>query len=387
MAYLRNATINLLNLHFGIHAIAMDAGSAFFGVFLLKAGVSVPAVLAAIAFILALRFFVRPLVVVLATRWGLRPVVTLGTVVSALQFPLLAEVDGIGLALLAACLIASLGETLYWTSYHAFFAALGDAEHRGHQTGAREALASVAGIIGPLAGGWALATFGPHFAFGTVAVVQVLSAIPLLGMRNVAVAQTVPGAYRAAWRGVVLFATDGWICAGHSFVWPIALFLSLGESFTAFGGALALAAVVGALAGLLLGRHIDAGHGARAAAIACGSLAALTLFRALSTQHAALAVAANACGGIVACLDIPTLMTALYNQAKRAPCTLRFHVATEGGWDFGGATGCLLAALMTAAGLPLSTAILPSLAGVALSFVLLRDYYGTAAAKTAPQTE
>ena len=31
MAYLRNATINLLNLHFGIHAIAMDAGSAFFG--------------------------------------------------------------------------------------------------------------------------------------------------------------------------------------------------------------------------------------------------------------------------------------------------------------------------------------------------------------------
>jgi hypothetical protein len=387
MAYLRNGTINLLNLHFGIHALAIEAGNVFFAVFLLKAGLSTPAVLAAIAFILTVRFLVRPLVVVLAMRWGLRPLVALGTIVSALQFPLLAEVHGIGLALLAACLIASLGETLYWTSYHSYFAALGDTEHRGHQIGAREALASLAGIIGPLAGGWALATLGPHIAFGTVAVVQVLSAIPLFGMRNVAVAQTVPGAYRAAWRGVALFAADGWIGTGHSFVWPIALFLSLGESFTAFGGALALAAVVGAIAGLLLGRHIDGGYGARAAAIACGSFAALTLFRALSTDNAVLAVAANACGAIVACLYIPTLMTAVYNQAKRAPCTLRFHVAAEGGWDFGGATGCLVAALMAAAGLPLSDGILLSLGGISLSFVLLRLYYDPAVAETAPQAE
>jgi hypothetical protein len=387
MAYLRNGTINLLNLHFGIHAIAIEAGNVFFAVFLLKAGLSTPAVLAAIAFILAVRFLVRPLVVVLATRWGLRPLVVLGTIISALQFPLLAEVHGIGFPLLAACLIASLGETLYWTSYHSYFAALGDAEHRGHQIGAREALASLAGIIGPLAGGWALATLGPRIAFGTVAVVQVLSAIPLLGMRNVAVAQTVPGAYRAAWRGVALFAADGWIGTGHAFVWPIALFLSLGESFTAFGGALALAAVVGAIAGLLLGRHIDAGHGAHAAAIACGSFAALTLFRALSTDNAVLAVVANACGAIVACLYIPTLMTAVYNQAKRAPCTLRFHVAAEGGWDFGGATGCLVAALMAAAGLPLSNGILLSLGGISLSFVLLRLYYDPAEVETAPQAE
>jgi hypothetical protein len=42
---------------------------------------------------------------------------------------------------------------------------------------------------------------------------------------------------------------------------------------------------------------------------------------------------------------------------------------------------------MTAAGLPLSAAILPSLGGIALSFVLLRDYYGQAAAETASQAE
>jgi DHA1 family inner membrane transport protein len=375
MAYLRNGTVNLLNLHYGIHALAMNSGGTFFVVFLLKSGVGTPAVLASIAFILSGRFLIRPFVLVLARRWGLRPLVALGTMLAALQFPLLAEVQGVGPMLLATCVVASIGDTLYWTTYHAYFASLGDTEHRGHQISAREALAALAGIIGPLLGGWALATLGPRIAFGMVSVVQMLSALPFAGTPTVSVAATVPGAYRAALRGVLLFAADGWMAVGHVFVWPIALFLSLGESFTAFGGALALAALVGAVAGLLLGRHIDAGHGARAAALACGGLAALTLFRAVSTHDAVLAVAANACGAIVMCLYIPTLMTAVYNQAKRAPCTLRFHIATEGGWDFGGAAACLVAALLIAAGLPLGAAILLSLGGIALSFALLRGYY------------
>jgi MFS transporter, DHA1 family, inner membrane transport protein len=381
MAYLRNSTINLLNLHYGIHALALNAGGVFFVVFLLKAGVSTPAVLGAIGDILAGRFLVRPLVLVFATRWGLRPLVAVGTLVSAVQFPLLAEVHGVDLALAAACLIASVGETFYWTTYHAYFASLGDTEHRGHQISAREAIASLAAIAGPLVGGWALATLGPRVAFTVVSVVQMLSAVPFLGTPNIAVAKSVPGAYRAAWRGVALFAADGWIGTGHVFVWPIALFMSLGESFTAFGGALALAALVGTAAGLLLGRHIDAGHGVRAARLACGSYAVLTLFRALSTDNAALAVAANACGAIVACLYIPTLMTVVYNQAKQAPCTLRFHIATEGGWDVGGAAGCLVAAMLAAAGLPLAIIILLSLGGIAASFVLLRGYYELAATK------
>src|SRR5262249_53174014 len=101
-----------------------------------------------------------------------------------------------------------------------------------------------------------------------------------------------------------------------------------------------------------------------------------TVFRILSTRDPTLAVIANACGAVVGCLYIPTLMTPVYNQAKRAPCTLRFHVATEGGWDLGGATACLAAALCVASGLPLATGILLSFVGIAASFTLLRRSYG-----------
>ena len=278
MAFFRNDTVNLLNLHYGIHALALSGGGAFFTAFLLRAGVPVPVVLAAIALIVAGRFIIRPLILPPAKRWGLRPLVIAGTVMTGLQYPLLAEVHGVGWQLWALCAISSVGDTVYWTCYHAYFASLGDAVHRGHQIGAREAIAAVVGIVGPLATGWALTTLGPRAAFDATAVVLLLAALPIFGTPNVAVVDGVPGAIRAALPGILMFAADGWIAAGFYFVWQMALFLALGESFSAYGGAVALAALVGAVSGLLLGRFIDAGHGRRAVWLAIGSLALSPVF-------------------------------------------------------------------------------------------------------------
>ena len=101
----------------------------------------------------------------------------------------------------------------------------------------------------------------------------------------------------------------------------------------------------------------------------------MTILRAFSTDIPAVAVVANALGGLVGCLYIPTMMTAVYNQAKQSPSTLHFHFATEGGWDVGGALGCLAAALLSWAGSPFAAGILISLFGVVLSAVVLWRYY------------
>ena len=113
-----------------------------------------------------------------------------------------------------------------------------------------------------------------------------LAALPLMFTPDVPVAAHAPGAFRAAIPGMKLFLADGWIAAGYYFLWQITLFLSLGESFVAFGGALALTALVGAMAGLFLGRLIDAGHGERAVVYAIGTLVVTTLLRALAPGHA-----------------------------------------------------------------------------------------------------
>ena len=384
MAFFRNDTVNLLNLHYGIHALALSGGGAFFAAFLLRADVPAPAVPAALALILAGRFMIRPLLLAPARRFGLRPLVIAGTVMTGLQYPLLAEVHGVGWRLLAWCAISSVGDTVYWTCYHAYFASLGDTAHRGHQIGAREAIAAIVGIVAPLATGWTLTTFGARAAFDATAVVLLVAALPLFGTPNVAVADEAPGVLRAAIPGILMFAADGWTAAGFYFVWQIALFLALGESYTAYGGAMALAALAGAVIGLALGRFIDAGHGGRAVWLAAGSLAAVIALRAMSSADPVLAVIANAAGALVPALYVPTVMTAVYNQAKVSPCALRFHIATEGGWDAGGAAGCMAAAALLWAGAPIWLGILPSLLGTAAIFVLLRRYYGAIGMKPNP---
>ncbi len=376
MAFFRNRIVNLLNIHYGVFALVMSGGGAFYAVFLLKAGVPVRVVFAALAAINMGRFLLRPAVPALAARFGLKPLLIAGTLVGASQYFFLARVDGVGLWLLILVLISAVGDTLYWTTYHAYFASLGDEEHRGHQVSAREALAQLVGIVGPLATGWALTVYGPKIAFGASSVLMLAAALPFLGTPNVKVARTAPGAFKAAWPGVLIFMADGWIVAGFYWAWQITLFITLGQSFTAFGGAMALAALVGAASGMVLGRLIDAGHGTRAVFLSMGIYAGTTAFRLASQGHPALAVAANACGAFVICLYTPTMMTPVYNLAKQAPCALRFHVATEGGWDVGASAACILASSLMFLGAPLSVALWLSFLGIIASTILLLRYYG-----------
>jgi hypothetical protein len=382
MAFLGNRSVNLLNLHYGIHAIAETGGNAFFAVFLLKAGVSIPGVLLAIAGINLGRFLIRPLILVAGLRLGLKPLVVIGTLAMGAQFLVLARVDGPGWPLVILCALGAVGGTFYWTAYHAYFASLGDSDHRGQQIGLREAVAALVGIVSPLATGWALMTLGPDITFGATALVMATSSLPLILAPNVAVQRGVEGGLKSTWPSILLQAADGWAGAGYLFVWQIALFVTLGENFAAFGGAMALAAVVGAVTGLVLGRWVDMGHGGKAIWLALSSLLVMIGFRAVAFGHPALAVVANAIGPLAWAFYVPTMMTALYNQAQASPCALRFSIATEGGWDAGSIAACLITAGMIQLGVPLGFAIATAALGSLVSFGILRRYFAAGAPET-----
>jgi hypothetical protein len=177
----------------------------------------------------------------------------------------------------------------------------------------------VVGIVIPVFTGWVLVAIGARVAFGATAVITALAALPLLATPNVTVARHVPGVFKAALPAVLMFIADGWLAVGFWFVWQIALFLSLGESFLAYGGALAFAALVGAIGSLILGRQIDAGHGKQAVWSAVAAITTIIVLRAIAAGHPALAVLANALGALGGCLYVPTVMTAVYTLAKRSP--------------------------------------------------------------------
>jgi hypothetical protein len=375
MAYLGNDAINRVNLHSGVQALAQGAGGIFVLVFLVHAGIPVPAAFLTIAAILAGRLLLRPAILPLAKRWGVRPLVIIGTLGMALQYPLLAGVQDVGMRLVIFGATIAVAEIFYWPSYHAYFATLGDAEHRGHQVSAREALIAVASIIGPVLGTWALVTLGPGPMFAAVGLIQALAAVPLFGAPNVAVKQHVTGGFRAARLGALLYGLDAWFAAWFLLVWPVALYLALGESLAAYGGAMALAALVGAAAGLLLGRAIDAGKGRRAVVIAFSFAAIVVLARAASLGSPLMAVIANALGAAVIPLLLPALGTAIYNLTKVSPCPLRFQIVAEAGWDIGAICGLVCAAALFAAGVPFSHAIPLAVPGMALLGFMLWRYF------------
>jgi hypothetical protein len=64
-------------------------------------------------------------------------------------------------------------------------------------------------------------TFGPRVAFYATAAVVLTAALPILGAPNFGIAASAPAAFRAALRGVRLFAADGW-CYGAFVVWQLA---------------------------------------------------------------------------------------------------------------------------------------------------------------------
>lgn len=375
MSFFGNAAINRLHLHSAIQALSEGAGGLFILVFLLKAGVSAPLVLCAMAAMTGGRFLLRPFVLPLARRIGLRRTLIAGTVLEAAIFPLLPLVKGPDAVFVAAVLVGPVGSVLYWTCYHAYFASVGDAERRGGQVGMRQAVTTIVGIVAPLLGAWALVFGGPWFAFLGAGAIQMAAALPLLGAPEVPIADEAPGALKAAWLGAALMACDGVFSGGYHYVWQIALFTALGESFTAYGGAMALAALVGAAFSLWIGRRIDAGRGRSAILIALAVAAGVLTLRAVSVGSPWLAVTANAMGALVAAVWIPALMTPIYNLAKDSPCPLRFNVATEGGWDLGCAGACLIGAALVAAGQSFAAPILLGLSGAVTAFVLLWRRY------------
>jgi len=375
VAYLRNRVVNLVNAHYGIHAFAQGMGGLFILVYLVQAGVSQPAALLSLALIVSGRFVLRPSVLPLATHLGLKRTLILGNLLQALQYPLLAEVRGISATLVGFCMLAALADTYYWTCYHAYFAKLGDREHRGHQVSAREAIAALAGIVAPLIGAAALLHVGPRGTFAAVAFVQASASVPLYFTPEIRIETQLPTVPRLDWSGVLLFAIDGWLAALFIMVWQLALFAALGDSLAAYGGAMSLAALVGAVAGLRLGRALDQGHGAHATRVALAFLSFTIVVRYLGLDLPWLAISGNAMGAIASCLYMPVLMTIIYDLAKASPCALRFHMRTEAGWDVGCACGCVTAAAWISAGLPIGTAPLLGLVAVFALSKLFRRHY------------
>ncbi len=119
--------------HSGLQSFVEASGGIFVAGFLVTRGFSYPAALASFALILLSRFGLRPLVLPLALRAGLKGTLLIGVAIRALSFALLPFVTSVGPLLAVFLAVSGLGSVLYWTEWHAFMPALTETGKGGRQ--------------------------------------------------------------------------------------------------------------------------------------------------------------------------------------------------------------------------------------------------------------
>jgi hypothetical protein len=367
MGYFGNRSVNLIYMHAGLQAFASYGGEAFAFIYLLKAGISAPVVLLAIAVMFGSRMFFRMAVLPLVRRVGMRRALVFAILAEAATYPILSQVTGTGPLLVGYLALWAFSSSLYWTTYHSYVAMLGDNHLRGAQTSAVEMIGMVMGIVAPAVTGLLLTMFSPIVAFGVVGLAMAASTLPVLAGPDPAVADVAEmqeETKRAA--RAILFA-DGLRTGCFHFAWLIALFLTLGSSYAAFGGAMALTGLAGALAALFLGRAIDLGKGLGAVRIGFAVLGVAAVARVVGWPVPVWALAANVAAAVAWPLYATAFNARVYNLARQSPCALRFHIVAEGGWDMGTCLSCLAAAGLLWAGfsfhLPLAIGLLGCVLG------------------------
>ncbi len=372
-----NRRFNLIYVHAALQAFTAYGGEAFAFVYLLKAGIPVPVVLLSIGGLFGSRMLFRIGVLPLVKRMGLRNALVLGIIMEGLTYPLLSQINGTGPLLLFYLTIWAVSSSIYWTTYHAYVVLIGDGEHRGAQVSAMEFIGTFIGIIAPITTGLLLTWFAPLIAFSVVGLAMAASAIPLLYLPNLRIAPDaqIPRETRRLAR-LVMF-TDGLRAGAFYFTWLIALFITLGSSFAAYGGALSLAGIAGAAAGLYVGRSIDLGKGRRAAQIGFAVLGLAVLARAFGYPYAWSAVLANAIAAIAMPIYGTAFSARVYALAQKSPCPLRFHIVAEGGWDLGTATACLTSAGLLYLGFSFFWPLMLALVACALGYwIVTRSFDG-----------
>jgi MFS transporter, DHA1 family, inner membrane transport protein len=341
-----NSNVNKAYLQSSFAMLAYAMGEIFSFAYLLKAGFSVALVFCAMAGWALLRLVLRRLLLPAVLKFGLRNCLIFGTLVDAIAFMIVSQISAPGPLLGAYIFCFAVGNGFYWACYHAMIAMIGDAEHRGAQVSFKEAISALLGIVGPLLSAFLLINFGPVVAFVVPSILLLISTIPLFGIFTPPILIHATLAPEARKQVFDIFFADGLRAAANYYVWSIALFQVLGESFSAFGAVLAAASVVGAIMSLGIGKLIDIGHQKKASQIAFAVMAAAVALKTIGFGTAWIAIAASTVSAVALPLYASVMMTRVYNLSQQSTCPLRFQIVGEGAWDVGVAFGCLLAAML-----------------------------------------
>ncbi|MFA4942997.1 MAG: hypothetical protein WC564_05170 [Patescibacteria group bacterium] len=377
-SFFKNKTINLLNLHAGLHRFSNNIFDTFGAIYLIRLGLSFPVVALAWAGSCTIRFFLRPLSVMFSKKIGLRKALVFGVVVNSGIFFVLSQINGLNFWLYFYMLYLALSDITYWLPYHSYYAAAGDTNLRGKQVGMQLGFTSVMRMIAPLVGGILIATTSFSSLYIVATIVMLTSAFPLFFTKNISPGKDIN--WREALRsidkrGLVMQAGDG-ILYMHGFIWTIVLFY-LVENYVTFGGLVAFEIFITTILFLFLGYYIDKnnGNGRNFSKIGLGLIGIVIIVRAFLVYTVPEIIFSDIIIALAMTLYFLSFEVGFYNLAKKSTNTLWFHFFGECGWDIGAAIALSASAGLYTLGVSLRYIILFSIFGLLIIYKVLMKFY------------
>lgn len=161
----------------------------------------------------------------------------------------------------------SLNEGFYWAPFHVDFAQFSSRKHRGKQIGIFYALQRLIGMLGPIIGGFLIATFSYGVAFAVGVGCIVASMIPLSFLPRTMVQYEYgfwetfrimfSKKYRYLTWSMMAYGAD---CAIGYIIWPIFLFMIFDGAYLDVGIFASLVVVVNIILQVVIGNQIDHHH-------------------------------------------------------------------------------------------------------------------------------
>lgn len=263
---------------------ALAAVMLFEPVYLYQLGYSLTQIVLFYLLVYVPYFFLAPLGGKFVARYGPERSIAISTIMYVGYYGGLILLKANPWLFWIAPIFFSLQKMFYWPAYHTDFILTSDQGERGKEFSGLWSLSTLMNILGPVAGGVVIATFGFPALFQAVILLIILSNVPLFvqPIKHVATSFSYWPSLKLPFTKQHIKTTIAYIGLGEEFVmqfiWPVFIILVV-KNYVSLGGLIALATLLTAVATLSIGKMIDKNQPRRALAWGTAVTAVVWLFR------------------------------------------------------------------------------------------------------------
>ncbi|MBU1111813.1 MAG: MFS transporter [archaeon] len=234
--YFRGKEMNQIYISVALRSLAISLISIFVPMYLYnELGYTLAETLVFYIFYAVIFAISTPFTAKFACKYGFKHSVLLSAPMYVMYFFLLYQLDTYQIPLVLIAGLLGLGMSFFWMGMHLEFKKVSHKNHRGEEVGKREAVAILATLLGPLAGGALIKFVNFHIVFILASVLLLISALFLFASseRHVPYHFSVKSIFdKRYWRSSLFFVYRGMFAMTNGVIWPLFIFMSLSDYFT-----------------------------------------------------------------------------------------------------------------------------------------------------------